>query len=231
MAAPLTEERRRIILIWVAVCILIGVLVSFRGRFAPIFPSLKYGPSKDIGVYDADTSQPISGAEVRAEWRCGDYPLSNRSGSPNITLGTITDEGGRATLTIPRDLDESFECPMSVTISKSGYVPERILVCPTPGSFPDQGGDWPFRTTTLVAELPKDLTVVLSPAPPIYLSALSDNDPLIRTIAAEELGKLPVLEEEREEVIRALTNALDDQNPQVRESAARAIENLMCTEQ
>jgi hypothetical protein len=119
---------------------------------------------------------------------------------------------------------------MSVTISKPGYVPVRILVCPTPDVLSDQSADWPFMTTTPFPNLPDELIIALEPALPVYLSALTDDDALIRATAARELGRLPVKGAKRDEVITALTNVLDDQNPQVRESAASAIEKLESAE-
>jgi len=229
MMTSLTEEQRVFIPLLVVMCILVGMVVFSRGRLATFFPLLERDLTEKFRVYDTDTSKPISDAQIKAEWWCSDYPRSDGSGSANITFVTFTDGRGRADLNIPHGLKKSLDCPMSVTISKSGYIPERIVVSPTPDPLLDPGEGRPFMTTTPMPKLPGKLEVFLEPALPIYLSALADDDALIRTTAARELGKLPLEGDERDEVIRALTKILGDQNPQVRESAARTIEEIKRT--
>jgi hypothetical protein len=230
MVTSLTEEQRVFIPLLAVMCILVGMVAFSQGRLATFFPFLERDLTLKISVCNADTSKPISDAQVRAEWWCGGYPQSDRSGSPNITLGIITDENGRADLNIPHGLKKSLACPLTVTISKPGYIPERIVVSPTTDPLPDPGEDRPFMITTPMPKLPGKLDVSLIPALPVYLAALTDNAPLIRTTAAVELGCLPALNGEREEVIRALTNALDDQNPQVRRAASWAMEEIERTD-
>ena len=207
-------------------CAVLWTCVFSRGRVAALLFPLPYGLPETIIVYDSETSRPLSGAIIRAEWWCHDNPLPDGPGSFFVSSEVITDENGRAFPTVPDERGGWFGCSMAVTISKSRYIPAGILVDPANRPLPESEAAWPFRVTTVTPRFPETLEVSLEPALPVYLSALTDDDPLVRTIAAEELGRLPTLKGEREEVIRALTEALDDPNERVRKAAAGAIEYI-----
>jgi hypothetical protein len=210
----------------VILCVALWMLVFSRGRISAHLFSLPYSLPGEVIVTDADTSEPLSGALVLAEWWCHDNPLPDAPGSFFVTSETVTDENGRATPAVPDERGGWFGCSLAVTISKPGYVPAGILVDPSNYPLPESEASWPFRMTTVVPGFTETLAVSLIPALPVYLSALTDDDPLVRSVAAEELGKLPVEEEERDEVIRALTDALDDPDAEVRRYAAWAIEEM-----
>jgi len=223
---PSSSDTKRWVpmLILVAVlCVLLWVLVLSRGRAAAILFSLPHGLPETVIVHDAETGKPLPGALVRAEWWCHDNPLPDAPGSFFVTSETVTDEDGRAAPTLPDDRGGWFGCSLAVTISKPGYVPAGVLVDPSNFPLPESEASWPFRATTVVPRVPETLEVSLAPALPVYLAALFNDDPLVRTVAAEELSGLPVTGAERGTVIRALTDALDDPDEQVREAAARAL--------
>jgi len=207
-------------------CVVLWMLVFSRGRFAAFLFSLPYDLPQEIIVSDADTSEPLSGAMVQSEWWCHDNPLPDTPGSFFVTSQNITDENGLVYPAVPDERGGWFGCSLAVTISKPGYVPAGFLVDPSNYPLPESEAAWPFRVTTVVVEFPETLEVSLEPALPIYLKALTHDDPLFRTVAAEELGKLPMEGEEREEVIRALTDALDDPDDQVRRAARWAMEEV-----
>jgi len=227
MKAPPRKRRWIALLVSVAVlCAALWVCVFSRGWFASRLFSLPYDLPETVIVCDAATSKPISGALVRAEWWCHDNPIPDAPGSFFVSSEAVTDEHGRAAPTVPNERGGWFGCSLAVTISKPGYVPAGILVDKTNYPLPESEKSWPFRTTTVISRFPETVEVFLEPALPVYLSALSDDDPLVRTIAAEELGALPVSKTNREEVIRALTDALDDPDAQVRRAAGWAIEEM-----
>jgi len=207
-------------------CVVLWMLVFSRGGCASHLFSLPYDLPEAVIVRDAATSRPISGALVLAEWWCHDNPLPDAPGSFFVYSEALTDEDGRAFPTVPDERGGWFGCSLAVTISKPGYVPAGILVDPTNRPLPESEAAWPFRATTVIPRFPGTLEVSLEPALPVYLSALTDDDPLVRTIAAEELGRLPAPNGERELIIRALTDALDDPDAQVRRAAAWAIEEI-----
>lgn len=226
----LGRKRRACIIVSVLggiLCVLLWACVFSGGRFATLIFPLPYGLPEEIIVYDADILESISGAAIHAEWWCHDNPLPDGSGSFTVISEAITDKNGRAILPVPNKRGGWFGCSMAVTISKLGYVPAGVLVDPTGYPLPESVEAWPFRTTTMILEFPETLTVYLKPALPVYLSALTSEDALIRATAAEELGALePVLTTERDEVIIALTDALDDPDAQVRRAATWAIEEI-----
>ncbi|MBN1883536.1 MAG: HEAT repeat domain-containing protein [Deltaproteobacteria bacterium] len=208
----------------VVLCGALWVCLLSRGRTAALFFPLPYGVPGEIIVIDSATSGPIPDAVVRAEWWCHDNPLPDGPGSFTVMSEATTDAEGRAGLTVPKRRGGWFGCSLAVTISKPGYIPAGILVDPVNIPLPESVATWPFRTTVSIAEFPETLTVYLESALPVYLSALVDDDAFIRAVAAEELGALePVLVTERDEVVLALTNALDDSDAQVRRNAAQAL--------
>lgn len=215
--------------VWILVsgavlCALLWACVFSKGRVAAYFFPLPHDVPETIIVLDADTAEPITGAQVRAEWWCHDNPLPDGPGSFTVMSEAATNEEGRAGLSVPHKRGGWFGCSTYVEVSMPGYVPLGIIVEPADRPLPESVATWPFRTTVTMSEFPDTVLASLKPALPVYLTALVDDDAFIRAVAAEELGALePVLTEKRDELIVALTDALDDPDVSVRKNAARSL--------
>ncbi len=141
-------------------------------------------------VIDAETGEPIARARVRLQWTCYDSPLPDGGGMFVVGSTHITNATGRYTFTVPSGRAGFSSTMFTVHVRAPGYIEQVVILDPENRPLPPETAAWPFTETTVRTEMPPTMDFALAPATPVYLEALTSNDPVVRRTAREELEKL-----------------------------------------
>jgi hypothetical protein len=222
---PLKDSMSKIVKIGffaALVMILAAFMLSrtFVGRL--VFPLPFAGPH--VGsIVDCNTQKPISQAFVETTWWCHDNPLPDSPGQFTVTVTALTDQDGNFILPKPRRRGGFFASQFSIHIQADSFVKTVLIVDPKKRELPQSTKQWPFVKTTLEKALPAPLVLCLEPELPVLIQALSTDDELIRTTAAQ---KLTIYGPLAADAVDALVPLLDEEDARTRQAAAMALGSI-----
>jgi hypothetical protein len=168
---------------------------------------------------DASNGNPIAGATVVAAWWCYDFPYPH-IGEYWVYASATTDDKGHYEIKRPSRRSGWFGQSFTLRFNAKGYIEAVFALEPRGLPLPPSTKEYPFVDTTSHVSFPANLDILLKPARPALLKALTSDNPQYRWVAAEKLGGIG---KEATYAVGPLILALGDHDTDVRKYTAKAL--------
>lgn len=148
-------------------------------------------------VIDANSGKPISGAHVRAHWKCVNFPLPHSPFDTSYNCETMTDSTGRFSLSRPKGKRGLVMTEFTLTVTANGYIDrifqinERLIDLSAGADRPAVrpiAPEWPFHDAGEYDDLPEEMDIRMAPDLPICMKYAREQGPLGRT-AKERMAR------------------------------------------